>query len=125
VIQKSVTVKHNLPYVHRQRPLGNRAAQLPGSLAVAGFLKGPLDFLAQRGKDNVNLFANIKDVHVWCSISEDHDNNVWRVSIRSKNVSINDVARVFEGGGHPQASGAKLADLDQLPRLIEALEALL
>jgi bifunctional oligoribonuclease and PAP phosphatase NrnA len=84
-----------------------------------------LGILAQRGKDNVNLFANIKDVHVWCSISEDRDNNVWRVSIRSKKVTINDVARVFEGGGHPQASGAKLADLDQLPRLIEALEALL
>lgn len=84
-----------------------------------------LGILAQRGKDNVNLFANIKDVHVWCSISEDKENNVWRVSIRSKKVAINEVARMFEGGGHAQASGAKLADLDQLPKLIDALEVLL
>lgn len=84
-----------------------------------------LGIVAQRGKDNVNLFANIKDVHIWCSISEDKEANVWRVSIRSKAVSINEVARAFEGGGHPQASGAKLATITQLPKLIKALEKLL
>jgi phosphoesterase RecJ-like protein len=84
-----------------------------------------LGIVSQRGKDNVNLFANIKDVHIWCSISEDKDNNVWRVSIRSKAVSINEVARAFEGGGHPQASGAKLSSISDLPSLISALENLL
>ena len=84
-----------------------------------------LDMLSKQGKDNVNLFSNIKDVHIWCSISEDIKDKVWRVSIRSKKVSINQVAQKYQGGGHAQASGCKLASLDELPNFIADLDKLL
>lgn len=84
-----------------------------------------LNIASERGKDNVNLFSNIKDVHVWCSISEDIEDKVWRVSIRSKKTPINEVAKKYEGGGHPQASGCKLNSITDLPKLIEDLDAIL
>lgn len=84
-----------------------------------------LNIASERGKDNVNLFSNIKDINIWCSISEDIEDKVWRVSIRSKKTHINEVARKYEGGGHPQASGCKLTSITELPNLIEDLDALL
>lgn len=83
-----------------------------------------LKITTERGKENVNLFANIEGVNAWCSITEDPKDKCWRVSIRSKEKAINEVAAQFEGGGHPQASGAKLNSLKDLPKLIEALEKL-
>jgi phosphoesterase RecJ-like protein len=83
-----------------------------------------LKITTERGKENVNLFANIKGINAWCSITEDSKEPCWRVSIRSKSVPINGVAAMFEGGGHDQASGAKLRSLDDLPRFIEALDNL-
>ena len=84
-----------------------------------------LNITTERGKENVNLFANIEGIEIWCSITEDLKDHCWRVSIRSKRVPINEVAAAFEGGGHAQASGAKLNSLDDLPRFIEELEKLL
>jgi bifunctional oligoribonuclease and PAP phosphatase NrnA len=84
-----------------------------------------LDMLAKQGKDNVNLFSNIKDVHIWCSISEDIEDKVWRVSIRSKKVTINHIAQKYAGGGHAQASGCKLNSIDELPQFIADLDKLL
>ena len=39
-------------------------------------------------------------------------------------LAINGVATQFGGGGHAQASGAKIDTLDQLPEFIAALDAL-
>ena len=80
-----------------------------------------LKITTERGKENVNLFSNIEGINAWCSITEDAKDHCWRVSIRSRSVPINGVATMFEGGGHAQASGAKLNSLDDLPRLIEEL----
>ena len=84
-------------------------------------LQRDLKITTERGKENVNLFSNIEGINAWCSVTEDAKDHCWRVSIRSRSVPINGVAAMFEGGGHAQASGAKLNSLDDLPRLIEEL----
>ena len=83
-----------------------------------------LKITTERGKENVNLFSNIEGIHIWCSITQDTDPKepCWRISIRSKKIAINGVAAMFGGGGHAQASGAKIVTLDELPKFIEALE---
>ena len=83
-----------------------------------------LKITTERGKENVNIFANIVGINAWCSITEDKKDNCWRVSIRSKGKPINGVAQMFEGGGHAQASGAKLKTLADLNRLIAELDKL-
>lgn len=83
-----------------------------------------LKITTERGKENVNLFANIEGINAWCSITEDPKEGLWRVSIRSKEKPINGVAQMFEGGGHDQASGCKLHDIKDLNKLIEELDKL-
>lgn len=83
-----------------------------------------LKITTERGKENVNLFANIEGIPAWCSITEDPKDNCWRISIRSKQTAINGVAAMFEGGGHAQASGAKINSLADLDRFIGELDKL-
>lgn len=87
-------------------------------------IQDELKITTERGKENVNIFANIEGVNAWCSITEDPKDNCWRISIRSKEKAINGVAAMFEGGGHPQASGAKINSLDELPKFIAELNKL-
>lgn len=87
-------------------------------------IQDELHITTERGKENVNIFANIDGINAWCSVTEDPKDNCFRVSIRSKRVPINDVATRFAGGGHAQASGAKIKTLDELPNLINALDEL-
>ena len=59
------------------------------------------------------------------SVSEDVSTNEYRVSIRSKKVAINQVASKYRGGGHDQASGARLTSLEELDLLVKDLDDLL
>ena len=81
-----------------------------------------LDITVERGKENVNMFSNINGIHIWCSITEDVRDNCWRVSIRTSNCVVNEVASRWNGGGHAQASGAKLKSLAYLDDFIKDLE---
>jgi len=84
-----------------------------------------LAITSERGKENVNLFANIQGINAWCSITEDKDPKepCWRISIRSKKEDISPIAFKWGGGGHPQASGAKIKDLSELDAFIGDLDA--
>lgn len=84
-----------------------------------------LGITCERGKENVNLFANIKGINIWCSITEDVTEPCWRISLRSRNYTINGVAAEYEGGGHAQASGAKINDLSELDGFINRLDQLI
>ncbi len=90
-------------------------------------LQKDLKITTERGKENVNLFSNIQGINIWCSITQDEDPKepCWRISIRSRDYVVNGVATEFGGGGHAQASGAKITTLAELPKFIEALDALI
>lgn len=76
----------------------------------------------ERGKENVNLFSNIKGVNIWCSITEDVTVPCFRISLRSRNYVINEVAAKYEGGGHAYAAGCQIKDLSDLNNFIADLE---
>ena len=75
----------------------------------------------EEGSSYVNTLANVNEFEVWCAITENTKDNVYRVSIRSRNAIINEVADKFGGGGHALASGATLSSLDQLEDLLSSL----
>ena len=89
-------------------------------------LQTKLNITSERVKENVNLFSNIEGVNAWCSFAEDNNpkDYCWRISIRSKKKDISGVAQKWEGGGHAQASGAKIKSLDDLPSFIKDLDDL-
>lgn len=76
-------------------------------------------------KEFVHILANIKDAKIWVSFTFDSENNLYRTSIRSRNVVINEVASQFGGGGHKFASGVKLLDVAMCEQLISTLDQLL
>lgn len=81
-----------------------------------------LDISRERGSDFVNLLAGIEEYKVWLAITQNIVDNNWRVSIRSRGIQINDIAGMYDGGGHMFASGAKLTSLDMLEGLLDKLE---
>ena len=89
-------------------------------------VQNDLKITPEQGKENVNMFSNIAGINAWCSITEDPNpkDYCWRISIRSKEKDISGVANKYEGGGHAQASGAKIKDLTKLDEFIADLDAL-
>ncbi len=77
---------------------------------------------AIRGKDNVNLFAHLDGINAWLSVTEDVKKGNWRVSLRSGGIDISHIAEKYNGGGHAQASGLKLRNLDELKLLLADLD---
>ena len=79
----------------------------------------------EQTKKFLSTFANIKEINIWCSISEDPEGGIYWVSIRSKRTKISDVAKKYQGGGHDLASGCKLNSINELELLINDLDNLL
>ncbi|MCF0112842.1 MAG: bifunctional oligoribonuclease/PAP phosphatase NrnA [Bacilli bacterium] len=85
-----------------------------------------LHITPELGKEHVNTFSNVAGINAWCSITEDPNpkDYCWRISIRSKAKDISGIANKWGGGGHAQASGAKIKNLDELDAFIDDLDAL-
>ncbi|VTS33614.1 DHHA1 domain protein [Streptococcus porcinus] len=71
----------------------------------------------------VSAPGKIDMVSVW-AIFVQHEDGSFRVRMRSKEKTINQIAKAHEGGGHPLASGANsysLAENEQIYREMQAL----
>lgn len=72
----------------------------------------------------VPLPGLIDVVKTWAIFVEDQDKS-YRVRLRSKDLSINEIAKKHNGGGHPLASGAKAKDSEEIKQIISELNQLL
>lgn len=81
-----------------------------------------LNMTSDEGNLHINTFRNMDSVRVVASVTWNEKNQEYRVSLRSGHLVIANVANQFGGGGHDFAAGCKLKTLDDLPRLIEALD---
>ena len=71
----------------------------------------------------VSLPGHIVNVKCW-AIFVEQDDHSYRVRLRSKGPVINELAKAHNGGGHPLASGAKAADLNEVKQIIKELNQL-
>ncbi len=81
-----------------------------------------LNISREQGSNYVNSLANIEEFKVWMAVTENKETNNYRVSIRSRELPINSIAAMYNGGGHKLASGATLESLDQLLELIDKIK---
>lgn len=72
----------------------------------------------------VGTAGRLAEVRAWAMFTEQLD-GTYRVSLRSKQVPIEPLARQHNGGGHDLASGAKAADETEIHQIVDELEALL
>jgi phosphoesterase RecJ-like protein len=69
----------------------------------------------------VGNLGNIKGIKVWVFFIEEEEKEI-RVRFRSKGPIINVIAKKYNGGGHPLASGASITNWDTVPLIINDLE---
>ncbi len=72
----------------------------------------------------VDVFSQVRDFEVWAVFNEKEteEGRLYDGSLRSKRVVINEIARMFNGGGHKNASGVKNMTLDEVYDLIARLK---
>ena len=70
----------------------------------------------------VRSLGNVKNIRAWAIFIEEQS---WiRVRLRSKGPIINGLAKKYNGGGHPLASGATAYSWEEVDRVIEDLKHL-
>ena len=72
----------------------------------------------------VNCLAGMKEFPIWVLFAES-ETGLIRVELRSKKYNVQQVAVKFGGGGHLQASGCRINNLDDCVKVIEELDNLL
>lgn len=76
----------------------------------------------EQGSLYVNTLADIREIEVWAAITYQKETGYYRVSLRSRRVPVEPVAKHYRGGGHRYASGATLQTLTELPQLLQDLK---
>lgn len=78
----------------------------------------------EQTKSVLSILSGIKEIEIWFIAYIDPTSMQAKVSLRSRKYNINQIAKLYNGGGHLLASGAKLESLDQIPDLLKSLKSL-
>ncbi len=73
----------------------------------------------------INNFNFIDGVPIWMTVTEDVRNSIFRISVRSRGITINKICEKYNGGGHIHAAGARVKTIDEAMALINDLDKLL
>ena len=73
---------------------------------------------------NVYSLKNIKGYPYQVYATYDEIKELWKVSLRSRKQPIVEIAQKYNGGGHPQASGAKVKTLKEVKEIINEVAQL-
>lgn len=83
------------------------------------------NFNASKARSFVDKLGNVKDFQIWAIFTEKKDQNgniLYDASLRAKEITINDVAEMFHGGGHKCAAGVKNLSEQQVHIILEMLD---
>ncbi|HHX51902.1 MAG TPA: bifunctional oligoribonuclease/PAP phosphatase NrnA [Erysipelothrix sp.] len=73
-----------------------------------------------QAKEVVNTFKEKKSARIWLLLIKEQS-GLYRTTMRSRNVIINDIASQFGGGGHQFAAATKDLDYQQTRQLLDEL----
>ncbi len=73
----------------------------------------------------VFLLMSYSEANYAAYLSYDEKNDIWKGSLRSRKKPINQIAEMFDGGGHEMAAGFKLKDEQQFTEVLEELKKLI
>lgn len=75
----------------------------------------------EQAKSKVFVLSNVDEIDMYCLFTQASD-TTYNGSLRSKKVTINDIAAHYHGGGHKLASGVKKLSMDDIHSLLNELE---
>ena len=73
----------------------------------------------------INNFNFIEEAPIWVTVTEDIRNQFFRISVRSRGITVNKICERYNGGGHVHAAGARVKTIDEAMNLINDLDKLL
>ncbi len=74
-------------------------------------------------KEHVNDLGSVKEYEIWVLFIQQESNpSLYNGSIRSRNVTVNDIARRYSGGGHRLAAAVKNLSLEDIQSVINDLK---
>lgn len=82
-----------------------------------------LNITANLAKERISELGNVRDFEIWVMFVEHQENEVryFNGSMRSRKVTINDIAAKYHGGGHKHAAAVKGLDNATIQRLLDDL----
>lgn len=92
-------------------------------LIIDDKLKAKYHIKDEEGK--IFIMNNIKNFKVWFSVYYKPEKNVYKVSIRSREYDVRQVAVQYNGGGHRLAAGFSLPNLDAIPELLAKIKTII
>lgn len=80
---------------------------------------------ASEARSKVNTLAGIKEFWIWALFTYDQETGYYAASLRSKQISIHEVANAYHGGGHKNACGVKNLSKKDIESLLQDLKQLI
>lgn len=79
---------------------------------------------ASSARNRIDELGHVKEFAVWVMFTQHDDGQeLFDGSLRSKNVTINDIAEKYHGGGHKNASGVKNLSEADINQILQDLDA--
>lgn len=80
---------------------------------------------ASQARNFINVLGSVKEFEAWCMFTEKEEDGqqLFDGSLRSKTVTINDIAEQFHGGGHKNASGVKNLTEEDVATLLNCIHS--
>lgn len=70
----------------------------------------------------IGQMAGIKEIPIWASFTEDVETNTIKAEVRSRDITVVEVCKLFGGGGHNLACGATLSSWEEVDKMIKELD---
>ena len=83
-----------------------------------------LDIKPGIAKEHINVLGQVKDYAIWAMFIEQEEDGklIFNGSIRSRSVTVNDIAKNYHGGGHRLAAAVKKLDRTGIAQVINDLK---
>lgn len=86
--------------------------------------KNDFGLTSEQACNAISYLGTLKNSLIWLAFIDNEDGTV-RVRLRSRFVTVNELAERYNGGGHACASGANLANKRQIPKMIREADEIL
>ena len=87
-------------------------------------VKNKFGLTNEAASNSVSYMDSIKNSLIWLAFIDNGDGSI-RVRLRSRFVTVSELAEQYEGGGHACAAGATVYSIEQMRKLVKEADAIL
>ena len=108
-------------YAHEQMQI---SANGVASLYVTKTMQEQFNLSKEEASNSVSFMDSIKNSLIWIAFIDNDDGSI-RVRLRSRFVTVSELAEKYRGGGHACAAGATVYSIEEMQQLLNDADTLL